>query len=134
MANIKPFSYTIYASVSNLSSKILTILANICLFRKRMAKPSGGPSSAEYAKTGLLRRIFEETSERIETILTNTPSIRMKNPALAARLVVQTIEALTHWYVLYAHDEIDSDEFIDEAFAILRGYLSSNDRNQYSNP
>ncbi len=46
-----------------------------------------------------------------------------KNPELSLRIAVRTIEALTHWYVLEANDDIPEDDFIDELAEMINGYL-----------
>ncbi len=56
-------------------------------------------------------------------ILRKSSNSRVKNPELAIRVVVRTIEALTHWYVLDTNEDISRNDFIDELVDMISGYL-----------
>ena len=69
-------------------------------------------NKAEKRAANGLTEVFKKSSEG-----------NKKNPELSIRIAVRTIEALTHWYVLEANDDIPEDDFIDELAEMINGYL-----------
>jgi hypothetical protein len=51
--------------------------------------------------------------------------VRVSDARAAAWLAVQTVESLTHQYVLHAPEGLPPDTFVDELVALLGGYLTS---------
>lgn len=60
----------------------------------------------------------------VEEMLRDDPDLAVRDPAMAARLVVMSVESLVHRYVSTAQDDLDVDAFRSELVAMLSGYLS----------
>ena len=60
----------------------------------------------------------------VEEMLRDDPNLAVRDPAMAARLVVMSVESLVHRYVSTAQDDLDVDAFRSELVAMLSGYLS----------
>jgi hypothetical protein len=59
-----------------------------------------------------------------EAILRMHPEVRVADPALAARLVVQVIESLTHTVVIHPRPGEHPDDYTAAITALVNGYLS----------
>lgn len=59
----------------------------------------------------------------IETLLRNTKRVRKQNLKMAARLFVQTVDWLSHRYILYETDVVEEDVFISELTDMMARYL-----------
>ena len=68
-----------------------------------------------------LERKFQELAEAY--LQRHRDRIRPRNLEIAAFLVVQTVEALTHAAVLYRREKLRSEEFLDEATELVARYL-----------
>ena len=66
-------------------------------------------------------------AEGVEQLLRATPGVDVADPALAARLVVQVVEGLTHRLVLYAGDRPDLERVGDEVVRLVTRYLGSSE-------
>jgi AcrR family transcriptional regulator len=73
----------------------------------------------------LLREVEESTAQQVEALLETIPGIKVKDTFLAARLAVQMVESLTHWFVLSGPQGIENEQFTTELVRMLRGYLFS---------
>jgi AcrR family transcriptional regulator len=72
-------------------------------------------------RRGLERREQAFAGE-IRALLEALPGVRVRDPALAAHLLVQTVEGLVHGFVLHPPPEVDA--FVDEVVHMLHSYLT----------
>lgn len=76
-----------------------------------------------------VRRLLVEVEARITThltsVLANDPSVTVPDPARAAAMTVQVVEALTHRFVLSDGD--DPEAFTDETVRLVLRYLTASD-------
>ena len=70
----------------------------------------------------MTKQVEDNVMGVVELMLQNNPKIRLKNPSVAARMIFTTVEALTHWYVLYGRNDFDRDVFINELTDMLNRY------------
>lgn len=79
-----------------------------------------------------VRRTIAELEDamigRVESWIRGDPRIRVPRPRLAASLIVQTVEALTHRMVLHAPEGVTADELAEEIARVVRGYLGVRER------
>jgi AcrR family transcriptional regulator len=68
-----------------------------------------------------LTAIETQVTERVRILLENNPEVRRRDTALAAAVVVQTVESLTHKLVLYADAPLEP--YVEEMVALLSSYL-----------
>ncbi len=86
--------------------------------------------SSEVPLTPAIRRRVRELNERVvavvETLLRSHPEVRVSDPSLAARLVVDTCDALSHrWLVDHAGKELPWQRLANELTRLLVNYLSA---------
>ncbi|HEV7734984.1 MAG TPA: TetR/AcrR family transcriptional regulator [Candidatus Binatia bacterium] len=60
----------------------------------------------------------------VERMLAVQPDVRVRDHALAARLVVQVIEDLTHRFVLHPDATVDAERYVDEVTTLVTSYLT----------
>ncbi len=72
-----------------------------------------------------LRAFEERTIAAAEAALAADPSVRAPDLRVAATIVVGTIEALTHRFVLAQPDRLDVPAFVDEMVALVTRYLTA---------
>jgi len=72
-----------------------------------------------------LRGFEERTIAAAEAALAADPSVRAPDLRVAATIVVGTIEALTHRFVLAQPDRLDVPAFVDEMVALVTRYLTA---------
>lgn len=81
-----------------------------------------------------LRRMLVEIEERItaqvEMLLRHAPEVSVPDPALAAAIVVKTVESLTHNVVIHGESEHDLDVYVEEIVRLVGSYLTVNKRPQ----
>lgn len=70
----------------------------------------------------------ERVTERVERLLRADPSVRVPDPALAAAMVVHTIEALTHKPVIHGGWAADRSAYVEEVARLVESYLTSSPR------
>ena len=80
-------------------------------------------------RVGQLKRIVE-VERRFEMLTRDVlerlgDRVRPRNLAMAAFVVIQAVEALTHAAVLYHPDKLGSDEFTDEVVELVVRYLAA---------
>ena len=80
-------------------------------------------------RVGQLKRIVE-VERRFEMLTRDVlerlgDRVRPRNLAMAAFVVIQAVEALTHAAVLYHPDKLGSDEFTDEVVELVGRYLAA---------
>ncbi len=69
-----------------------------------------------------LERRFEElTRDVLESL---SPRVRPRNLEIAAFVVIQAVEALTHAAVLYHPEKLADEEFVDEVVELVVRYLN----------
>lgn len=76
-----------------------------------------------------LRRRLEALTtvaeQAVEAWLRSRPSVRVADPALAAQLVVQVTETVTHRLVIHPDDARAPERYRDETVALLAAYLTA---------
>ena len=85
-----------------------------CCSRRRRGRRAAG--AARRAGTCRRSRRWPRTCARSE-------DVEVRDPELAARLVVTVVEAVTHKLVIHPDDERTADEYVEETVELLRGYL-----------
>jgi AcrR family transcriptional regulator len=68
--------------------------------------------------------IEEEASSRLEALLRAQPGLTERDPALAAAVIVQCIDSLTHRMVLHRSD-LGTDAYVEEMVALVTAYLAA---------
>ncbi len=83
----------------------------------------------ETALPSWLRRELETLAEplvdTLTAILRSSPEVRVPDPRLAAILVVQITESMTHGFVLHPPEGVSRDRFVEEGTRLLRAYLTT---------
>ncbi len=78
-----------------------------------------------------LRHTLLEVEERVtagvEALLGAHPEVRVADPALAAAVVVQTVEALTHKLVVHGRPDLDLEAYVEEIVRLVTSYLTGGD-------
>jgi AcrR family transcriptional regulator len=69
-----------------------------------------------------LARVDQKLMGSVELLMRSNPEVRVPNTRAAAYLVVQSVESLTHRYVVDP-PPMTREQFVDEMVALLRGYL-----------
>jgi AcrR family transcriptional regulator len=69
-----------------------------------------------------LTRVQQKLMGGVELLLKRNPEVRVPNARAAAYLVVQSVESLTHRYVVDP-PQMTREQFVDEMVALLGGYL-----------
>jgi AcrR family transcriptional regulator len=72
----------------------------------------------------LLVEIEVRATERVGALLASHPEVSVPDPALAAAIVVHTVEALTHRLVIHGGREVDLDAYVEEIVRLVVRYLS----------
>jgi Tetracyclin repressor-like, C-terminal domain len=72
-----------------------------------------------------LARIEGRVTAEVAAWRRDHPRIRRRSPALAAAIVVQTIEALTHTLVVHRQGSLDVTAYVDEVVTLVAAYLST---------
>jgi hypothetical protein len=71
-------------------------------------------------------RAFEERAiAAAEAALATDPSVRVADLRVAATVVVGTIEALTHRFVITQPGRLDAPAFVEEMVALVTRYLTA---------
>ena len=76
----------------------------------------------------LQRRILEVEQESVawtEQYLRSQNEIVVRAPGVAAAMVVQTVEAMTHKVVIHPEPSTNVDAYIEEIVALVMGYLTA---------
>ena len=74
------------------------------------------------------QRLFameREATARVEAYLRAHPDHTRRDPALAAAVVVQCIEGLTHKLVVHENDASASEVYVEEMVALVTSYLAT---------
>lgn len=83
-----------------------------------------------------VRRLLVAVETRVASHLTEFlaghPSVTVPDPARAAAMTVQVVEALTHRFVLA--DGFDPDAFVDETVRLVLRYLTGTDAEEAATP
>lgn len=72
-----------------------------------------------------LARIEQEVAARVEAYLRAHPGSTRRDPALAAAVVVQCIEALTHRLVVHGDNDAVTEPYVEEMVALVTSYLAT---------
>jgi AcrR family transcriptional regulator len=72
----------------------------------------------------LARALSERASALIAAYLAKRSEVTAADPALAAGMVVEVVDAVTHRLVINAPPEVDAKRYADETVAMLEGYLT----------
>jgi AcrR family transcriptional regulator len=73
----------------------------------------------------VLLEVEARITQRVELVLRSHPEVRVANPALAAAIVVQTVEALTHKLVVHGPSDLDLDGYVEEIVVLVTRYLTT---------
>jgi hypothetical protein len=80
------------------------------------------PGTAE--AQALLRAVSERASALIAAYLAKRREVTRSDAALAAGMLVQVIDAVTHRLVIQAPPDVDAKWYAAETVAMLEGYLT----------
>lgn len=69
--------------------------------------------------------IESASTARLEAYLRARPKLTRRDPALAAAVVVQCIEALTHKLVVHGDGDAANESYVDEMVALVTAYLAT---------
>ena len=72
-----------------------------------------------------LLEIEDRITDRVAAMLDGYREIRVANPTLAAAVVVQVVEALTHKLVVHGKPELAEDAYVDEIVRLVLRYLTA---------
>ena len=72
----------------------------------------------------MLLEIEDRVSARVALLLATYPEVKVRDPALAATVVVQTVEALTHKLVVHGMREHDLEAYVEEIVRLVIRYLT----------
>lgn len=71
-----------------------------------------------------LERVFEDASAALARYLASRPEVTITDVRVAAQLVVQSLEAITHGLVIHPRAQIAPDAYAREAATMLERYLT----------
>ncbi len=69
------------------------------------------------------RRREAEYNARVAAILRARPDVRVENPEVAARVLVQATSALSRWLAHDAPPDLDREAYVDEAVRLLTAHV-----------
>jgi AcrR family transcriptional regulator len=69
--------------------------------------------------------IEAEITARLEAYLRARPEITCRDPALAATVIVQCVEALTHKLIVHGDGGTGTDVYVEEMVALVTSYLAA---------
>jgi AcrR family transcriptional regulator len=72
-----------------------------------------------------LLEMEDRITDRVERLLAGYPEVKVADPALAAAIVVQTVEALTHKLVVHDRRAHDLDAYVEEIVRLVIRYLTA---------
>lgn len=73
----------------------------------------------------MLGTLENRVTERVQALICNDPEIAVANPPLAAAIVVQTVESLTHKLIVHGEHDVDLDAYVDEIVRLVERYLTA---------
>jgi len=71
-----------------------------------------------------LERSFALASDALAAYLSSSEEVTVSDPRLAAELVVQSIESITHGLVIHPRSEVQPARYVQEAALMLERYLT----------
>ncbi len=71
-----------------------------------------------------LERLFELASTALAGYLASLPEVAVADVGLAAQLVVQTVEAVTHGLVIHPRAGVSAEAYVGETVTMLERYLT----------
>jgi AcrR family transcriptional regulator len=72
-----------------------------------------------------LYAIEHEVTARVESYLRSHPQITRRDPGLAAAVVVQCVEGLTHKLIVHGEGDAVTEPYVEEMVALVTSYLAS---------
>jgi AcrR family transcriptional regulator len=72
-----------------------------------------------------LADVEDRITERVEDYLRAHPDVTARDPALAASVLVKTIEGLTHKLVVHGDPHTDAEYYCEEIVALVTAYLAA---------
>jgi AcrR family transcriptional regulator len=72
-----------------------------------------------------LQQLESAFVEQIAALLSDHPGLALRDPVLAATMLVRSIDGLVHGFILRPPPELDADTFADELVCMLRCYLEA---------
>jgi hypothetical protein len=73
----------------------------------------------------MLGELEERITDRVQALLCESPEVAVADSRLAATIVVQTVEALTHKLVVHGERDIDLDAYVDEVVRLVERYVTA---------
>lgn len=84
-----------------------------------------------FEETRLPRRVHQRiadierrSTDALATLLAGRADVTVADPRLAAAIIVQTVEALTHRFVVHPGTPADRDAYVEEIVRLIVGYLT----------
>jgi AcrR family transcriptional regulator len=74
----------------------------------------------------MLAELEGRVTERVRVLICNDPAVAVADPGLAAAIVVQTVESLTHKLVVHGDSDFDLDAYVEEIVRLVERYLTAN--------
>ncbi|HYC53650.1 MAG TPA: TetR/AcrR family transcriptional regulator [Candidatus Binatia bacterium] len=72
-----------------------------------------------------LSDVEDRITARVEAYLRAHPAVTSRDPAMAAAVLVQTVEGLTHRLVVHGRHGADNDAYVGEIVTLVTAYLSA---------
>jgi AcrR family transcriptional regulator len=72
-----------------------------------------------------LEALEQQMAERLAAYLHRYPGATRRDPRLAAAVIVQAIEGVTHKLVVHGERDADLDAYVEEMVALVTGYLAT---------
>ncbi len=72
-----------------------------------------------------LADLEQQVASRVEAYLRLRPELSLRDPALAAAIIVQTVEGLTHKLVVHGDTATDLDAYVEEVVTLIVAYLTA---------
>ena len=72
-----------------------------------------------------LADVENRITAQVEGYLQMNPEVTTRDPALAALVLVQTIEGLTHKLVVHGDPAADADDYVEEIVVLVTAYLAA---------
>jgi AcrR family transcriptional regulator len=67
----------------------------------------------------------KQVTDSVEGWLCSHPGLTRRDPALAAAVVVQAVEGITHKLVVHGERDADVEPYVEEMVALVTGYLGA---------
>jgi AcrR family transcriptional regulator len=75
-----------------------------------------------------LADLERDVTTRVEGYLRTQPGVMRRDHALAAAIVVQAVEGITHKLVVHGEPQADAEAYVEELVALISAYLAAPSR------